>query len=319
MRILHDLPNPALTQATALTIGNFDGVHLGHRALVLALIREAHLQGWQAGLLTFHPHPVTVLRPNIPHHYLTTVHQRLAFLGHLGLDFAVVYPFTLETARTPARQFLSSLVNTLNLRAIWIGPDFALGRNREGDVAALRAMGDDMGFRVQVIEPYMMNGDEVRSGRIRSYLLEGDVAQAAVQLGWTYQVSGVVVGGAKRGTSIGFPTANLDVPVERLLPANGVYATWVDIQPAGDHQGGRYRSVTNIGVRPSFDNGQRTVETHILDFNGDIYGRHLTLAFVERLRPEMRFPDVGALRNQITSDVDLARVVLVESRASQAE
>ncbi len=160
------------------------------------------------------------------------------------------------------------------------------------------------GYTVHTIDPQVLGNGEVRSGRIRSELLEGDVEGAARQLGRLYQVDGEVVDGAHRGRTIGFPTANLDIPADRLLPANGVYATWATVA------GRRRASVTNIGVRPSFDNGQRTVETHLLDFQGDLYGQRLILEFVARLRPEMRFPGIDALREQIARDVAAARDLL---------
>lgn len=310
MRIFHALPNPPLAQPSALTIGNFDGVHLGHLALLRAMLANARRAGWQAGLLTFDPHPTVVLRPEGQAPYLTTLPERLQAIDALGLDYAVVYPFSLETARTPARAFVENVWQSLNLAALWVGPDFALGRNREGDVDALRAMGQDFDFELHVIDPQTLAGDEVRSGRIRQHLLAGEVAEAEGKLGRPYRITGQVVTGAQRGRSIGFPTANLAVPEGRLLPANGVYATWVEILDDNGQGAGRLPGVTNIGVRPSFDNGQRTVETHLMDFQGDLYGRNVALIFVQRLRPEMRFPSVDALRGQIEQDVRRAREML---------
>lgn len=356
MLVYNSLPNPPLAGQSSLTIGNFDGVHRGHQALVQAMRDAAHSQGLLAGLLTFSPHPVTVLRPGATHLYLTSMEERLVILQELGLDFVVVYPFSQEAARTPARQFVRDLEQSLHLRELWVGPDFALGRNREGDVAALRLMGQEMGFSVRVIEPQTLGNGEVRSGRIREHLLQGDVAEAARHLGRPYRVAGVVVPGAHRGRSIGFPTANLEVPSQRLLPGNGVYATWALLDGSNQAMAGTETeqqappqqdelaelrpevaqrlevaeqleatilskpdptlilpSVTNIGVRPSFDNGERTVETHLLDFDGDLYQRLVNLEFVERLRPEMRFADVDALRSQISQDVERARAILARS------
>lgn len=313
MRTFHALPDPPLDVACNLAIGNFDGVHRGHQALINAMIDDAQRHGRQAGLLTFDPHPAAVLRPDRLHSYLTTVPERLEALAATALDFAVVYPFSLETARTPARQFIAQLQQALGLAALWVGPDFALGRNREGDVPALQAMGQELGFTVHTIEPYLLAGEEVRSGRVRAYLLEGDVQAAARQLGRLYQVTGQVVAGAQRGRSIGFPTANLAVPEGRLLPANGVYATWVRLDDDPLMRERRLASVTNVGVRPSFDNGQRTVETHLLDFDGNLYGRPLTLQFAARLRPEHRFASIDALVAQITQDAAAARRLLLET------
>lgn len=312
MRTYHALPNPPLDSPANLAIGNFDGVHRGHQALLRSMVDDAHRRGRQAGLLTFDPHPTAVLRPDRVHSYLTTVSERLLVLAEITLDFAVVYPFSLETARTPARRFIAQVQQSLQLATLWVGPDFALGRNREGDVASLQTMGTELGFTVHVIEPQLLDGEEVRSGRVRAYLLEGDVQAAARQLGRFYQVTGHVVAGAQRGRSIGFPTANLAVPEGRLLPANGVYATWVHLDDDPLMRGQRLASVTNIGVRPSFDNGQRTVETHLLDFDGNLYGRPLKLQFVARLRPEQRFASIDALVTQIARDAAAARQLLLE-------
>lgn len=305
MQVYSGLPNTPVQEPSNLTIGNFDGVHLGHRALLEAMIAHARAHRRQAGLLTFHPHPVTVLRPQAQHRYLTTVNERLRILEEVGLDFTVIQPFDQDLAGMEAQDFLAQLRSALKLAMLWVGPDFALGRDRKGDVTALRAMGEKLGFALQVITPRTLQGAEVRSGRIRTHLLEGDVDSAAKQLGRPYKITGVVVPGAHRGRSIGFPTANLDVPSRRLLPANGVYATWACL---ANHA--KLASVTNIGVRPSFDNGERTVETHILNFEGELYGQEIGLEFVARLRPEMRFPNPDALRVQIASDVQRATRML---------
>ncbi len=311
MRTYHALPHPPLDTPCNLAIGNFDGVHRGHQALLRAMIDDARRHGRLAGVLTFDPHPSALLRPDRVHSYLTTVPERLEVFAGLPLDFAVAYPFSLETARTPAAAFIAHVQHSIQMAALWVGPDFALGRNREGDVPALRAIGQDLGYTVHTIEPHLLDGEEVRSGRIRSYLLEGDVQAAARQLGRPYQVTGRVVAGAQRGRTIGFPTANLAVPDERLLPANGVYATWAHLDDDPVMRSQRLAGVTNVGVRPSFDNGQRTVETHLLDFDGDLYGRPLTLQFAARLRPEQRFPSVEALSAQIRLDAAAARRLLM--------
>lgn len=309
MLVFHHLPTQRLEAPSNLTIGNFDGVHLGHQALLRAMAADAQARGRLSGLLTFDPHPSTVLRPHSPQPYLTTVAERLAVVEKVGIDFVVIYPFTLDTARMPAFTFVAQLKDILRIEALWVGPDFALGRNREGDVAALRILGSGMGFSVHTIDPQIVGGDEVRSGRIRQHLQEGAVETASQLLGRPYVISGIVVDGAHRGRTIGFPTANLSVPPGRLLPGNGVYATWVILDDQPDV---RLPGVTNVGVRPSFDNGQRTVETHLIDFSGDLYASPMTLEFVAHLRPEMRFPGVEALRNQIQHDVAVARRILMK-------
>lgn len=310
MRTFYTLPDPPLTTPCNLAIGNFDGVHRGHQALLAALREDARRHGRLAGVLTFDPHPASLLRPDRVHSYLTTMPERLEVFAGLALDFALVYPFSLETARMPAAAFIAQVRQAVQMAALWVGPDFALGRNREGDVPALRALGQELGYQVHTIEPQLLEGEEVRSGRIRSYLLEGDVQAAGRQLGRPYQVSGQVVLGAQRGHLLGFPTANLAVPEGRLLPANGVYATWMRLDDDWPRRGQWLAGVTNVGVRPSFDNGPRTVEAHLLDFDGDLYGRPATLQFVARLRPEQRFPNIDALIAQIRQDAADARGLL---------
>lgn len=311
MNTFYALPDPPLTTPCNLAIGNFDGVHRGHQALLAAMREDARRHGRQAGALTFDPHPAALLRPDRVHSYLTTMPERLEVFAELALDFAVVYPFSLETARMPAAEFIGQVRRRVQMAALWVGPDFALGRNREGDVPALRAIGQELGYQVHTIEPQLLGGEEVRSGRIRSYLAEGDVQAAGRQLGRLYQVSGEVVKGAQRGHLLGFPTANLAVPEGRLLPANGVYATWMRLDDDLPRHGAWLPGVTNVGVRPSFDNGPRTVEAHLLDFDGDLYGRPATLQFVARLRPEQRFPNIEALSAQIRQDAAAARELLM--------
>ncbi|MEA3334488.1 MAG: bifunctional riboflavin kinase/FAD synthetase [Chloroflexota bacterium] len=318
MQVFKTLPHPPLAIHSHLTIGNFDGVHLGHQVLLRAMIESARLQNSLAGLLTFHPHPLTVIRPGHHHRRLSSVEERLEILNDLGLDYVVVYPFSRETASTSASDFVTSLVQSLDLTSLWVGPDFTLGRNREGNVAALQSMGDRLGFDLKVIEPQAVAGMEVRSRQIRQQLADGDVFLATRQLGRPYSIRGTVVAGARRGHQIGFPTANLDVPAGRLIPAYGVYATWVRLLDDSGAGSTPLPSVTNIGVRPSFDNGQPTVETHLLDYEGDLYGRAISLSFVERLRPEIRFANANELREQIGRDVRSARHILEKASNTSA-
>ncbi len=304
MKVYRGLPELSTATGCELSIGNFDGVHRGHQALIRRLVSAARAEGRLAGVITFDPHPARVLRPDTAFAYLTTVEERVALLRELELDFLVIYPFTQETAQKSAAAFMGELVERLGVRRLWVGPDFALGHNREGNVPTLRRLGQDMGFTVEVIEPVQIEGLEVRSGNIRRALSEGKVALAGQMLGRPYWLTGEVVRGAGRGRQIGMPTANLAVPAERIIPAYGVYATWCWV---GDE---RLPAATNIGVRPTFDNGMPTVETHILDFAGDLYGQSLRLEFVLRLRPERRFSGVDALLAQIRRDLTNAQRAL---------
>ena len=300
---------PALAQGAYLTIGNFDGVHRGHQALVSALTQAAHADGCQAGLLTFDPHPLTILRPNTTLASLTSAEERAEILAALGLDFVLALPFSRQLAARAAAEFMQELTRHVPLRALWIGPDFALGRGREGDAGRLAEIGVELGYRVEVVPPFDWLGQPVRSSRIRALLSEaGDAAQAAALLGRPYQVWGTVTEGARRGRTIGFPTANFSLPPDglnrRLVPANGVYACWVWREARG------YPAVVNIGVRPTFDNAHRSIEAFLLDFSGDLYGETLGLSFVARLRGEQRFPNAAALIAQIEADVAAARRIL---------
>ena len=298
-------PDPPLTQSAYLTIGNFDGVHRGHQELVSRMVQAAHDAGCLAGLLTFDPHPLSVLRPDVPLAYLTSADESAEVLTALGLDFVLVLPFSRQVAALPAAAFMSTLAGNIPLRALWIGPDFALGRGREGNAAHLSEIGAQLGYSVQVVPPFDWQGQPVRSSRVRTLLGEdGDATQAAELLGRPYQVWGTVTPGAQRGRTIGFPTANLALPAGRLAPANGVYACWAWRAARGTP------AVVNVGVRPTFDNAHRSIEAFLLDFSGDIYGEMMGLSFMRRLRGEQRFSGIDALVQQIEADVASARRVL---------
>lgn len=297
-----------LAQGVFLTIGNFDGVHRGHQALVAALAEAAHAAGCRAGLLTFDPHPLAVLRPDLPLVSLTSIAERAEFLAALGLDFMLVLPFTHQTAALSADEFMAEVAQHLALRRLWVGPDFALGRGREGNVGRLAAIGAQLGFEVHVVAPFSWQEQPVRSSRIRSLLSEAGAAEEAANLlGRPYALWGQVAEGDRRGRRLGFPTANVVPPSDRLVPANGVYACWAWRGSRG------YPAVVNVGVRPTFDDPQRatrSIEAYLFDFTGDLYGQELGLSFVARLRGEQRFPDAAALRAQIEADVAAGRRIL---------
>jgi riboflavin kinase/FMN adenylyltransferase len=309
MIIIRDLAEAQLTGPTVLTIGTFDGVHRGHQALMARLQEAAARQRGQSSVIAFHPRPKAVLVPNHPNKdYLTTVEERTARFEKLGLDALITTPFTLDLAQTSAYDFMKFLSDRLNLVELWAGHDFALGKNREGNIEKLAELGRELDYEVSEFSPFLIEGEIVSSTSIRNMLLAGNVRGAAHHLGYYPVVSGPIVEGAKRGRTIGFPTANFDVPEERLVPANGVYATFVQLP--GDNR--RYASVTNVGIRPSFEGETRTVETYIFDFTDTIYGQQLTLEFVERLRPEKKFNGIDELVAQITRDADQARTLLAD-------
>ncbi|MBN1659084.1 MAG: bifunctional riboflavin kinase/FAD synthetase [Anaerolineae bacterium] len=310
MEVIDDLASgggyPARRQReeTILTIGAFDGVHRGHQALIAGVIERARATGRKAALMTFHPHPAVILAPARAPKYLTTPGEKIALLEALGLDLVVLLPFNHEVANMTARDFMERVGERLGLRELWVGADFALGRGREGDVKRLRELGQELGYRVHVVPPVVEGGVPISSSRIRSLIQQGAVAEAARLLGRYPSVSGEVVSGARRGRQLGFPTANLEVRDERAVPANGVYAVFALLGTT------RYPAVANVGVRPSFDDGERTVETYLFDFDQDIYGCDLVVEFVARLRKERRFGAIDELIAQIERDSRQARQVL---------
>lgn len=307
MEVLDDLAGAALRQETILTIGIFDGVHRGHQELIRQVVERARETDCLSGLLTFHPHPAAVLNPKRVPPMLTTPGEKVALFAKLNVDLVVLLPFTRELAETSARSLVEELVHRLRLRELWVGSDFALGHRREGDVPQLRTMGQELGFEVHEIAPVLSGGSEmttVSSSRIRAFLLAGEVEEAAKLLGRYPSLCGEVVVGAQRGRELGFPTANLEVRPERAVPANGVYAVYASLGTE------RHTGVANVGIRPSFDNGHRVVETHILDFDRDIYGCDLVVEFVARLRDERRFDDINDLVDQIQLDCEQARLTL---------
>lgn len=304
MQVLDDLTKVCLRQETVLTIGAFDGVHRGHQALIGAAVERARATGRLAGLITFHPHPVVVLAPERAPRYLTTPGEKIALLDGLGVDLVVLLPFTRQVAAMSAREFMRQISRHLLPREIWIGVDFALGRNREGNASHLQSLGKELAYSVHVVEPVHYQQAAISSTRIRGFLHDGHVEEAAELLGRYPSLSGEVVMGAQRGRTLGFPTANLEVRPERAVPADGVYAVFAVLGTD------RHPAMANVGVRPSFDNGHRTVETHIFDFDLDIYGCDLVVEFVARLRDERRFEKIDDLVDQIERDGHAAQRIL---------
>lgn len=309
MQIIRDFAAAYLSGPTVLTIGTFDGLHRGHQALIQQLQQSARERQAQTAVIAFHPRPKTVLAPHLPNNdYLTTPAERIALFEKLGLDILILIPFTLEFSQTTAADFMRLLVERCNMVELWAGHDFALGKNREGNLEKLRALGQGLHYTVHEFTPLLIDGEIVSSTQVRNLLLAGDVRRATEFLGRYPSLSSEIVQGAQRGRTIGFPTANFAVPAERLLPANGVYATFARLP--GETQ--RRASVTNVGIRPSFDSTERTVEAYIFDFDQNIYDQRLTLEFVERLRPEKKFSSIDELVAQIRHDAEQARQLLTQ-------
>ena len=291
----------------AVTVGNFDGVHRGHQALVAAAVAQARSLGGTSVALTFDPHPSRVLSPDRAPRALMTVEQKAEILGGLGLDRLVVLPFTLELSRQSPEDFARLVLQgALGAKAVVVGVGFRFGHRRSGDVRLLAELGERLGFRVQAIEPLLHEGAPISSSRIREALARADVEAARALLGRPFFVDGRVVAGQGRGRTIGVPTANLEL-LNETLPGGGVYACRCSgREPAS----GPWNAVVNVGRRPTFGGGETTVEAHLLDFEGDLYGRMLRLQFLERLREERRFPGAEALVAQIREDIVRARALL---------
>lgn len=308
MEVIRDLTAVHLTRPTVLTIGSFDGIHRGHKHLIGRVIARAKETGAASALVTLHPHPKIVLRPNSPLEYLSTIEERLDLLAPLGLDYAVVLPFSIEYSQVRARDFVQMLIDHLHMQEIFCGLDFALGYKREGNVAFLTELGREKGFRVSVVEPQKFDGEIMSSTRIRHSIADGDLDTATRFLGRYPSVRGRVVKGDQRGRQLGFPTANLGVAEHRLIPADGIYAVRVK---TGDRW---YGGAASIGIRPTFGGGQRQLEVYILDFDGDLYDQVIEVQFIKRLRPEMKFDSIQALVEQMKRDVAATREVLTSTQ-----
>ena len=295
-------------QNTWVTIGSFDGVHRGHQEVLDQLVSRAHAAGEMAVVVTFYPHPATVLRGLKRAYYLTTPEEKESLMAQAGVDTLVTLAFNRQMAAMPARAFMAEIHAHLGLKQLWVGYDFSLGRGREGDVSALRRLGQEFGYTVKEISPLTGRGEIISSSRIRAALSGGDVGQAAWLLGRSYRLQGEVISGDGRGRTIGIPTANLKMWELRLLPGKGVYACRAALGSQ------RYAAVVNIGVRPTFESEPVAgrIEAHLLDVDQDLYGQTLELEFLARLRDEHRFSSPEALVSQIRSDIAQTREIVTQ-------
>ena len=306
---------PADLGPTAVTIGVFDGVHRGHQALLARVAEEAAARGLLPGAITFDRHPMTVVRPGSHPRLLSTLSQRVALLGECGMAFVLVLPFTLKLSRMAAEEFaVKVLLETVSARVIVVGHNFRFGHRAAGDARLIAALAAPRGVDVIALPLDDDAGDAVSSTRIRAALADGDVETAARLLGRPFAVEGHVVRGAERGRLLGIPTANLRVPARLALPAKGVYAGHLQVVGShgshGSHGSEPLPAVSNVGVSPQFGGTQLRVETYVLDFDGDLYGKRVRVTFEHRLRDETVFPDVQALVDQMNDDVALARRLL---------
>lgn len=307
LQFLH-YPNLTLDDAprgAVVAVGTFDGVHAGHRRLVERAQALASARGAASGVFTFVEHPRSILRPDHPVSLLTPWPEKVERLGALGLDACIAAHFTPDLALLSPDAFVKRiLVDQLGVSAIVTGFNFHFGHGQAGNPAVLKALGETYGFPVEIVPPVEADGGVISSTRLRELLATGHIEAANGILGYDYTLSGTVIHGDKRGRTIGFPTANMDLPREKLLPAYGVYACWATVG------GERIPAIVNIGQRPTFDPPKLMIEAHLFDWAGEIYGETISVSLIQRIRSEQAFPSVAALITQITADCLRARIML---------
>ena len=301
-RIDHPYKNPVIT------IGNFDGVHIGHQALFHQVIEKARALQGTSIVMTFEPHPARVLKQNNHPPLITLYEQKIELIEKAGIDILICIHFTREFASIPAKEFIEKiLVDRIGTKAVVVGKDYTFGKNREGNLDLLKTYGKRIGFEVIVVREIQMSNnseDKISSTRIRELISDGKVAESQKLLGRHYQIRGTVMTGRDRGGRLlGFPTANINL-YDELSPKTGVYAVTVECK------GSKYKGVANIGYSPTFDDRIFTVEAHILDFNDDIYGQKIRVNFIKRLRDEKKFLNISELSKQIKKDIDKARDII---------
>jgi riboflavin kinase / FMN adenylyltransferase len=312
MKIFRSLNEGEALANPVLTIGNYDGIHVGHRHIISKVLSKAREISGTPMLMTFHPHPLTMLRPDAEVHLITPLEQKERLLAEAGIEVLWVLPFDDTFRSIDAEEFVGDiLVGKLQIKALIIGYDFKFGRGGLGNVELLSRLSGDYGFAFEVVSSVTIDGEKVGSNRIRRMIAEGNVEKAARFLGRPYMIEGTVARGKGRGAVIGFPTVNLATDFD-LIPARGVYMTEVEIKDQGAggtaHSGERrFPAVTNVGYNPTFGGERLSIETHLLDFTGDLYGHGLAVHFLKKVRDEIKFSCVDALSEQIAFDVRMAR------------
>jgi len=309
MEVVQGWADLAHETGVVLAIGVFDGVHLGHQTLIRGVVRHAAALGARAVVLTFHPHPRSIVAPGSRWGYLCSLEERIARIAELGVDLLLILRFTRGLAATGAEAFVDEMLRHIPVRELHIGSGFVLGRDREGDAATLHALGERKGFLVRSVPPVCLDGRLVSSTCVRELVQAGRVGEAARWLGRAFSVRGDVVPGQGRGTLLGFPTANLHLHPRQLLPADGVYAVRVRLPPAGPWPPPQ-SGLAYVGCRPTFGEGRRVVEVHLFDFSGDLLGNELRAEFVQRLRPDRSFPNPEELIAQMQRDTAQAHKIL---------
>jgi riboflavin kinase/FMN adenylyltransferase len=304
------LPKPILT------LGNFDGIHLGHQALLQRVVQDAKARDGRSVVLTFEPHPLTILAPQRAPRLILTHKDKMVLLQSCGVDAVIIQPFNSAFANVEAEAFVRGyLVERLKVHKMWVGKDLRFGKGRKGRVEDLIRWGVEGGFEVGIVGPVTLGGVRISSSRIRDLIKRGDVHEVQRFLGRYHFASGRVIPGYQRGRQLGFPTANIVTRTE-MLPSDGIYATFLEADQR------LWSSVTNIGVNPTFGGGPRTIESYIFDFSGDLYGRSVKLFFVKRIREEKKFPTpedlVGQMKKDVLGAQEILNQVSIEERAQLA-
>jgi len=290
--------------SSVITLGNFDGLHLGHQELIKLIIQRAKETASLSMVVTFRPHPLKILAPEKCPPLISIYEEKILLLEKLGIDVLVKIPFTLDFSAMEPRDFVKNvLCNLLGAKEIFVGCNYRFGKGRKGDIRMLRELGKEFGFVVREIEQVSLNGEVISSTRIRELIKNGEIEYAAKLLGRPYALCGIVIKGDGRGKGLGFPTANI-ASRHSLIPSNGVYAVRLFVRDK------HYNGVVNIGIRPTFDAKSPAIETHIFDFDEDIYGEEITVYFIRKIREEKKFQDAEALIKQIMSDIETAKHML---------
>jgi riboflavin kinase/FMN adenylyltransferase len=308
MKIFRQIEDQSLsTLGSVVTMGNFDGIHFGHQALISSTVEEAKQLGYDSIVLTFEPHPLKVLAPDRAPRLILSYEDKMALFQSFGVNLVIAQSFDRQFASISADDFVRRfLVERLKVRKLWVGRDLRFGQGRKGNVDDLLRLASENGFEVGVLDPILLEGERISSSRIRQLLEEGRVDEVRPLLGRFHFVSGTVVKGHRRGRALGFPTANISSQTE-VMPPDGIYATLFDVRNK------QWLSISSIGVNPTFGDGPRTVESFIFDFDGDIYGESVKLSFVKRIREERKFTIVNDLIGQINEDVKCAKAIFKDS------
>ncbi len=297
---------------SVITLGNFDGVHVGHQELVRMVIRRARETGATSMVVTFRPHPLKVLAPEKCPPLISIYEEKIKLFERLGIEVLVKIPFTVEFSAMSPEDFVKNvLCDILGAKEIFVGYNYRFGKGRKGDIQTLRRLGEQYGFTVREVEQVSLDGEVISSTKIRDLLRDGDVESAARLLGRTYAITGIVVKGDGRGKGLGFPTANI-APKHAIIPSDGVYAVRLFVRDR------LYDGIANIGMRPTFHKKVLAIEVHVFDFNEDVYGEDISLFFIRKIRPEKKFKNAEALVEQIREDISVAKEILASRPADEA-